>query len=138
MNHEIVVFFDSDCGLCDHMVSFILKKDKKKQIYFSPLTGQLVKTELSEWIKNHSLVDSIVLVEKRPNKKIYYYSEACFRIAWHLGGFFAIPGLLSFLPRFLLYPFDVVYKIVAKRRKGFCARIPLDDEKIKYSDKFLP
>ena len=62
---QYIVFFDDRCGLCERSVVFFLKRDTKKQFLFAPLSGKTATVELKEWLKSHSAVDSIVLVEKR-------------------------------------------------------------------------
>ena len=138
---KYIVFYDDSCGLCQRSVLFFLKQDKQKQFLFSPLSGKTAQIELKEWLKNHSQVDSIVLVEKEAKKKkTYYYSQAILRMLWLVGGFWSIPGLLSFLPSGLLLPADFIYQQIAKRRRAIC-RLP--DGKIKalhkeYEAQFLP
>ena len=118
-----IVFYDDSCGLCNFAVRFLLRQDTRKKLFFAPLTGKTAKVELGEWLKDHASVDSIVLVEKdlEPGKKkILYYSQAFFRILWRIGGFWHVPGLFSFLPSWLLWPSDCVYRVVARNRRGIC------------------
>ena len=126
-----LVFFDDSCGLCQKSILFFLKRDKKKQFLFSPLTGKTAEKALSEWLQTHSTIDSIVVKE---DDKIYYYSKAVFLLLWRLGGVWTLPGLLSFLPSWLLWPCDVVYRLIARYRHNFCY-LPGEN---KYSDRFLP
>ncbi|HXF28866.1 MAG TPA: DUF393 domain-containing protein [Chlamydiales bacterium] len=126
-----IVFFDGGCGLCQRSILFFLKRDTKKQFLFAPLDGQTAKKELQEWLKSHFAVDSIVV---KNGDEIYYYSKAVFFLLRRLGGIWSIPGLLSFLPSWLLFPCDIGYRLVAKYRHNFCY-LPGEN---KYSDRFLP
>jgi len=119
-----ILFFDGFCNLCHWAVRWVGKHDTKKAFYFAPLAGTTAKEKL----QGIDLPDSIVYYE---DGNIFLYSKACFRIAWQLGGIWCLVGWLGFLPDWMLYPSDLVYKYIAKRR----AR----DAKIEVTDvHFLP
>lgn len=115
---KIVVFFDSWCAMCHWTVRFISKRDKDKQFRFAPLDGETAQQVLSEWFKEHPGVDSIVVLDR--DESLTWYSKAFFTICWHLGLPWSMIGVLHFLPNWLLYPCDLVYKLVAKRRSRSC------------------
>lgn len=108
-----IVFFDGWCAMCHWAVKWVAKRDTKKEIFFAPLQG----TTAREKLKDVELPDSIVYME---DDKIYFFSKACFRIAWTLGGIWALIGWLSFLPDWMLYPADVIYRLIAKSRSQSC------------------
>ena len=113
-----IVFFDADCGFCTWCVAKIMSYDKREVLFFSPLEGEMAKKLLSAWKKNNPDVDSLVYVED--GFEPLFYSKAIFCILWQIGGIWTVFGLLSFLPRFFLLPFDFVYRIIAKNRKKAC------------------
>lgn len=119
-----IIFFDGTCAMCHWAVLWVAKHDDKKVFYFAPLQG----ITAAERLKNIALPDSIVYFE---NNKVYVLSKACFRIAWRLGGPWALIGWLSFLPDWMLYPADCIYRLVAKTRSTSC------DITIS-GDRFLP
>lgn len=135
-----IVFFDDSCGLCQKSVIFFLKRDKKKQFFFAPLSGKTAAVELKEWLKDHSQVDSIVFVEKADNgsKKTSYYSQAVLRLLWQLGGMWSFFGLFSFLPSLLLLPADFIYKQIAKRRRTLCLLPREESLQKQHESQFLP
>ncbi len=108
-----IVFFDGYCAMCHWAVKWIAKQDTRGQFYFAPLQGITAKNEL----KGITLPDSLVFFE---NGKVYFYSKACFKIAWLLGGMWKIIGWLGFLPSWALYPTDLIYRLVAKSRSNSC------------------
>lgn len=122
------MFFDKQCSFCNRAVGFILSKDKKKDFLFAPLEGITAqKFALS--------TKSLVLIENyttHPN--IIVEGKAVLRILWHLGGLYALIGVLSFLPSFL---FDRVYRWIAQHRLGFFSSSALLAEK-DFSDRLLP
>ena len=116
----MIVFFDDSCGFCHKAVLFFLKRDKQKRFQFAPLVGATAKRELAEWVKTHETVDSIVVLEKG---QISYYAKAICRLLWELGGVWKVPGVLMFLPNWMLWPCNIGYRVVAKCRRGIC-RLP--------------
>ncbi|MBP6217575.1 MAG: DUF393 domain-containing protein [Oligoflexales bacterium] len=96
---ENLVFYDGTCGMCHGVVQFLLEHDKKKTFLFAPLQGETAKHVLKDWRSSFPNADTIILVENYPShKQIFAFGKGGFRICWRLGGFWKIPGLLSFLP----------------------------------------
>lgn len=127
-----IIFFDGVCGMCNATVDFLLKIDKKKQFVFAPLQGETAKAMLpplsedpKEW--------SMIYVDERG---IHDESDASLQVYRRLGGFWALPALLRFFPRWLRTP---VYRIIARNRyrwfgKKETCRIPTPQER----ERFLP
>lgn len=126
-----IIFFDNDCGLCLWCVRFVLKHDKKRQFYFAPLTGTTASQKLPPLN-----VDSLVLLEE--GKVPLYYSKAVFTILWELGFPWNSIGLLSFLPRPFLFPFDLGYRLVAKLRRRLCSLQDFKNSFTSTPDRLLP
>jgi len=99
--------------MCHWAVKWVAKRDTKQQFYFAPLQG----TTAQEKLKGIDLPDSLVYLE---DNNIYFFSKACFKIAWRLGGIWALIGWLSYLPNWMLYPFNLIYKFIAKTRSTSC------------------
>jgi predicted DCC family thiol-disulfide oxidoreductase YuxK len=119
--NRLIVFYDNYCGLCQRSILFTLHHDKQRQFLFAPLSGKTAAMELKNWLQEHPTVDSLVLLEVgNTDQKISCYSKAILRILWHLGGVWAVAGLFAFLPTPFLWPFDCLYRAIAKRRKTIC------------------
>lgn len=110
-----LVFYDGECGLCDHIVQFILNHDSHEIFDFAPLKGKTASKKLEDLPSSIKDQDSLVLIENyhAPNPTFYIFGKGAFRICWLLGNIWAIPGLLSFLPSFL---YDWGYRFVAMNR----------------------
>jgi len=120
-NIQYIIFYDASCGLCSNAVSFVIKQDKNKIFYFAPIGGKTWEQEIGDAIPMSIALDSVVLLDKTHDpKQIFIRSKAAFRVLWLLGGIFACMGVFSFLPKFLLYPSDLVYRFIAKHRHAFC------------------
>lgn len=83
-----LVFYDGECGLCDHVVQFLLWADRKGVFVFAPLQGETAREVLKGLPEESRGADSLVLVEnyKSENAQFYLFGKGALRIAWLLGG----------------------------------------------------
>jgi predicted DCC family thiol-disulfide oxidoreductase YuxK len=134
--YKHLVFYDGQCGLCDHLVQFILSRDKKNLFAFAPLQGKTAKMELLNLPNEFKNEDSLVLIEnyQTSNRKFYVLGSGALRVCWLIGGFWSVLGALSYLPSFL---YNWCYRIVARNRHKFFKKdqcvIPLPNQR----DRFL-
>lgn len=135
MSGKNLIFYDGTCGLCDHIVQFLLKHDPEGIFVFAPLQGSTAQTFLKDLDPKMKEADSLILVEDytSPDRKYYVFGKAAFRICWLLGGFWALLGLISFLPSFL---YDWGYRLVARNRHRFFQSCVLPTRELQ--DRFLP
>ncbi len=131
-----LIFFDGECGLCDHVVQRVLKIDHEEIFVFAPLQGQTANHYLKELPKQYKHIDSVILIENylSDSRRLFVYSKAVFRICWLLSGPWVLMGWLSFLPSFL---FDWGYRLVARYRYRLFGQqcfIPSKDQE----GRFLP
>lgn len=110
-----LVFYDGNCGFCDQVVQIILAQDKREIFNFAPLQGSTAQELLKELPPEMKNADSLVLIEnyQDPARRYYILGKGAFRICWDLGGLWAIPGVVSWLPSIL---YDWGYRLVAKNR----------------------
>ena len=106
-----VLFLYGECNLCDHMVQFILKRDKKRIFLFSPLqslTGEKAKDMAG--LNKQEATGSFILY----NKGVYYTrSSAALHMFRLLGGLWTLLYVGIIFPRFLR---DGVYNFVSRNR----------------------
>ncbi|MDI1316632.1 DCC1-like thiol-disulfide oxidoreductase family protein [Flavobacterium sp.] len=106
-----IILFDGVCNLCDSIVQFIIKQDKKDVFRFVPLQSEL-GLRITEYLGiDISNVDSIILYE--PNTAYYYKSEAAIKIAQYIGGIYSLLCLFSILPKGIS---NLVYDYIARNR----------------------
>lgn len=125
-----ILFFDGVCGLCNHVVDFVLARDHTGVFRFAPLQGETAREQLSDDdVRNLS---SVVLIDKQG---IHRRSTAVVRMLWHLQGVWKLAGwLLWLIPRPLR---NLGYKGVAVVRyrlfgqKATC-RMPTADERARF------
>lgn len=127
-----IILFDGVCNLCDATVQFIIKHDKKDIFRFVPLQSELGK-EICEHIGvDTSKTDSILLYE--PGVAYHYKAQAAMKIAWEIGGIYALLNIFSVLPKSLS---NSVYDYVARNRYKWYGKkqecmIPTPEMKAKF------
>jgi len=133
MRSKHLVFYDGECGLCDHAVQFLLKRDTQEIFIFAPLQGKTAQKFLKE--KIFPKADSLVLIENyQTQPDTYLFGKGALRICWLLGGPWATLGAISFLPSFL---YDWAYKIVARNRHRLFSQscnLPLASQSHRFLD----
>jgi len=101
-----LVVYDGECAFCNKSVQFIIKRDKKKQIYFTSN-----KSRLASKFSNYDLNSSILYIEKN---KVYQKSTAALRIAKSFSGLWKLLLILWIIPRPVR---DLGYDLIAKNRR---------------------
>lgn len=110
LEHKTVLLFDGYCNFCNNTVQFILKHEKKQDIFFASLQSEIGTELLQQYHIDPSQTDSLVLIE---NKRAYIKSSAALRVSKHLKGLY--PALFAFMivPVFLR---NAVYDWIARNR----------------------
>ena len=108
--YQSVILFDGVCNLCNAVVQFIIKKDKKKLFRFASLQSPFGQQVLQQNNLSSSDLNSFILLQ---NDKLYTKSTGALRVAKQLSGLW--PLLYSFI---LVPPFirNGVYNWVARNR----------------------
>jgi len=109
INH--VLYYDGHCILCSKAVQFLLERDKKKRLHFSPLQSAYAAEHLKSLPKPWP--DSIIL---QTNNKVYVKSSAVLIAISKLSFWYRPIALLLIIPPFIR---NWVYDWVAKNRYGW-------------------
>ena len=111
-----VLFFDGECGLCNHSVRWLLDHDRERVLRFAPLQGVLAShrltplaTDYREW--------SVALWEQ---DGVHVESDAALRAVACLGGFWRLARLFLIVPRVIR---NGVYRFVARNRIRWFGRV---------------
>jgi predicted DCC family thiol-disulfide oxidoreductase YuxK len=127
-----IILFDGVCNLCDNVVQFIIKRDKKDIFRFVALQSELGQEIIHYLGVDQSKTDSIILYE--PGHAYYYKAEAALKIGSELGGFYSILRVFNVLPKSFS---NWIYDYVARNRykwygkKNECM-IPTPEMKAKF------
>ena len=111
-----VLLFDGVCNLCNGTVQFIIPRDPNRRIRFAPLQSETGRELAARCGISTEDLETLVLVE---GEACYTRSEAAICVARHLGGVYALAGLLRVVPRPLR---DRVYDFVAAHRYQWFGR----------------
>jgi predicted DCC family thiol-disulfide oxidoreductase YuxK len=132
-----LLLFDDVCGLCNRVVRFALRHDKRARLRFAALDSDFARAALKRCGLDPAHHDSVVLVEARggagilpadnagsqdacPANRPYTGARAVLRLLRLLGGgWAALAALLGVLPVPLL---DWTYRWIARRRYRFFGR----------------
>lgn len=108
-----LVFFDGNCGFCDHTVQWLLARDSKEQLYFAPLEGDMAGHVLSQFVLPEGL-DSIIYVRTLNDvSEMFVYSDAIGQILKELPWYWSWLRVGWLTPRGIR---DQIYKAFAARR----------------------
>ncbi len=108
---ENLILYDGKCNLCNYTLQFILKRDKLKMFHYLPLQSSQAKEILKTVQFDQPGIDSVIFIE---NGRAYIKSEAFFRIASQLGGWFKLMNIFKLVPKKIA---DLVYDMIARNRQ---------------------
>jgi predicted DCC family thiol-disulfide oxidoreductase YuxK len=129
-DHTPIIFFDSECNLCNGFVDLVLRIDRQEIFKFAPLQGQTAKQFLptlpinrEEW--------SVFYLE---GENLYSQSDAAIAVAARLGGVWSLLAIGGLLPIELR---DPGYRLLASNRyrwfgRSSSCRISSDAEKSRF------
>ena len=110
-----LVLYDGVCGLCNHTVTFILKRDRKSQFNFAPLQSRLGRSLLLEQGHRPDRLDTFYVIIDYNSQHVRWAAgaRAMLFIVSQLGGVWRMSTALSLLPDFLL---NAGYSVIARNR----------------------
>jgi predicted DCC family thiol-disulfide oxidoreductase YuxK len=110
INNKTILLFDGYCNLCQSSVQFVLRHEKKPELYFTSLQSEIGIQLLKHYSINPNEVDSLVLIE---NNTAFIKSSAALRLAKYLKGAYPIAFAFIIIPAFVR---NSVYDFIAKNR----------------------
>ncbi len=105
-----VVLYDGVCGMCNGLVRFVARRDRRGRFRFAALQGETGQALLREHGLPTDDFDTAVLVE---DGRALVRSRAILRIVNGLGGAWRVAGVLAIVPAPVL---DFLYDRVARSR----------------------
>jgi len=109
-----LVLYDGVCGLCNRLVRFLLRVDRRAVLCFAPLQGPTA-ARLNERHGFGLDVETMVYVRDfgLKHERVYLRSDAVLRVLGDVGGVWWLVSLLRVVPRLLR---DPLYGWVARHR----------------------
>jgi predicted DCC family thiol-disulfide oxidoreductase YuxK len=114
-NTKPIVLYDGVCGLCNHLVQFLLKRDTHDGFTFASLQSEFAQRLLT----NHDIdpldLNTVYVVKHhgQANETLLARSDAILYMLRQLGGVWKLTAVGRVLPKAFR---DAVYKIVARNR----------------------
>jgi len=114
-NSNPIIFYDGVCGLCNRLVQFILKHDKRDYFRFASLQSDWSGTLLQRHNLDPADLDTVYVVVDyaQPNEHLLARSDAILFLLRGLGGIWKVAVVGKILPRTLR---DAMYGLVARNR----------------------
>ncbi|HEX8362499.1 MAG TPA: thiol-disulfide oxidoreductase DCC family protein [Longimicrobium sp.] len=110
MSDGPVVLYDGVCGMCNGLVKFVARRDRRGRFRFAALQGETGQALLREHGLPADDFDTAVLVE---DGRAFVRSRAILRIVNGLGGAWRAAGVFAIVPAPVL---DFLYDQVARSR----------------------
>ena len=124
-----IVFFDGDCAMCQGWVHWLIQRDTKKQLFFSPINSNLGTKYINKYFKLQAPPDSILFFD---GNRIYTHSDAVIEIGSLIPFYNYLAVIFKFIPKFIR---NGIYSIIAKNRKHLSkkiCRIFTDEELVRF------
>ncbi len=131
---EPILFYDGLCGLCDHLVQFLLERDVNGRIFFVPIQSDLGRNILIEKGVPQSEISELSTVYLLSAGVVHRRSRAVFHVFSFLPKPWTWVKWLLWIPSFLADPW---YRWVASLRYRIFGRldqcrIPTPEEKKRF------
>ena len=133
-----IILYDGVCGLCNHLIQFVLKRDRNDRFRFAALQSEFAGDVLRRHGVNPALLDTVYLLlnYSQPEERLSSRSDAGIQVLAELGGVWrALASIVKHLPRWIR---DKIYTLIARNRYqlfGKYQTCQIPDEK--YRRKFL-
>ena len=111
-----ILFYDGVCGLCNTLVQFLLKHDKRGRLRFASLQSDFAEKVLHRHGFDPKDLNTLHVVEnyEQPDERLLQRSDAILRAGRELGGYWSVlAAMAKIVPRFLR---DIAYRFVAQNR----------------------
>ena len=132
------MFYDGVCGLCNHLVQFLLKHDKHDRFRFASLQSEVAGNVLTRHGLDPHDLDTVYVVKdyQQSNETLLAHSDAILHMLNQLGGIWTLTGVGWVLPKAFR---DALYRFVARNRyrvfgKSESCMLPAPEHRNKFLD----
>lgn len=110
-----IVLYDGVCGLCNRLVQFLLKHDRRDRLRFASLQSDFASKILTNHGANPHDLDTVYVVVNHGEKgeRLLARSDAILALGKEIGGIWSVASAGKVLPRVLR---DGIYNLVARNR----------------------
>jgi len=127
-----ILFYDGVCGLCDRLVQFVLRRDRRARFRFAALQSDVATQTLGHFGKNPDDLDTVYVLTD--DGRLLSKARAIFFALAQLGFPWSLVAIFGVLPTVVV---DWFYDRVAKNRyrlwgKRDSCRLPSADERARF------
>jgi predicted DCC family thiol-disulfide oxidoreductase YuxK len=110
-----LVLYDGVCGLCNWLVAFLIRHDRRDQFRFAPLQSEFAQTLLHRYALNSADFDTVVVLAefRQDSERALTRSDAALWAIGQLGGVWKLLMVAKLIPRRLR---EALYSFIARRR----------------------
>ena len=127
-----ILFYDGVCGLCDRLVQFVLRRDRRARFRFAALQSEVATQTLGHFGKNADDLDTMYALTD--DGRLLQKGRAILYVTRQLGLPWSLAAVFGILPTVVI---DWFYNRVAKNRyriwgKRDSCRLPSGDERERF------
>ena len=127
-----ILFYDGVCGLCDRLVQFVLRRDRRARFRFAALQSDVATQTLGHFGKDPDDLDTVYVLTD--DGRLLAKARAIFFALRQLGFPWSLVAVFGILPTVIV---DWFYDRVAKNRyrlwgKRDSCRLPSADERARF------
>ena len=111
-----IILYDGVCALCNALVQFLIKRDKREGLRFASLQSDFAAKVLSRHGIDATDLDTFHLVinHEQPDERVLSRGDAVLRAWRELGGSWkTLAAIAQIIPRALR---DLLYRLIARYR----------------------
>lgn len=108
-----IIVFDGECNLCNKLIKFLLKNDKKEVLEFASIGSTYAKNFTDNYPIKFPIRESVIFIN---HDKVLYKSTAVLEILNFLGGIYKLANIGYLIPKWIR---DKIYDSIAKKRYLF-------------------
>jgi predicted DCC family thiol-disulfide oxidoreductase YuxK len=112
-----ILFFDGDCAFCSQSVRWVVRLDKRANVSFAPLQGELA-AEMG-FSQHAAEIGGTLVLLRESDGRVFTHSDGWIELANALGGCWRVLTIFRFVPKSLR---DGVYHWVARNRYHFMGK----------------
>ena len=110
MNQQPIILFDGVCNFCNNAVNFVIKRNAKANILFTPMQSIAGQKLLQQYNLPVDDMQSFVFIDEG---EVYKRSTAALKVCRHLRGLWPLCYGFMVVPKFIR---DGIYNWIAKNR----------------------
>ncbi len=127
-----ILFYDGVCGLCDRLVQFVLRRDRRARFRFAALQSDLARRTLDGFGKSADDLDTVYVLTS--DGRLLQKARAIFYALRQLGLPWSLVAVFGILPTVVV---DWFYDRVARNRyrlfgKRDSCRLPSGEERARF------